>query len=515
MRETPRPADTGRAIDGLLFPVPSAVGAWIVYSYFSWVNPAGSSVGTTPWDVALFVALTVALLLGSQLIAERHVRPVLSWVDRLRHGAKASDVPRDVRRRLLNAPLFGAVLTQAAFTLAGSFYFAHQRWKAGVSLLDAWRVFVGVTIVGGPISAVLSFLVAEFYWRRRIPLFYPDGHLDRGGAIRVPVLARLLATFATLSVLPSLLMLLVSADLVGHQGARLTADLGRLLGILGYIAAATSLVSVAMALLVSRFINRPLQALRLAMLQVARGDFAARVPVRSADELGEVSDGFNAMVRGLARAERTRELFGRYVSPAVAQQALDRGIALGGEITRATAMFVDLRGFTALSERLPPDQIVQLLNTYYAVVEAACTAEHGIITQFLGDGIVAVFGAPLAPLPDHARHAVRGALALQRALEARNRDAAEPLRAGIGICTGDMVAGNVGTSGRVIYTIVGDAVNQAARLQVKTRDLDAAILITDSTRAALGPTGDIRLRPCGEVALKGIGAPVAVFAVEA
>src|SRR5881409_2781592 len=278
-----------------------------------------------------------------------------------------------------------------------------------------------------------------------------------------------------------------------------------------YIVAATGGASFVMALLVARFINRPVQALRSAMAQVAAGDLDVRVPVRSTDELGELNERFNAMVEELRRAARTRELFGRCVSRAVAEQALERG----GELAQATAMFVDLRGFTALTQRTPPARVVELLNEYYAIVARVVEREGGVITQFLGDGVVAVFGGPLRPLPDHARHAVRAAIALERALAQRNAAGGERLLAGIGICTGDMIAGNVGAGGRVTYTIVGDAVNQAARLQVKTRDLGASILLTESTRVALGETNGLVLRPCGAVPLKGVTAPVEVYAVEA
>jgi adenylate cyclase len=237
--------------------------------------------------------------------------------------------------------------------------------------------------------------------------------------------------------------------------------------------------------------------------------------VRSADELGELNQHFNAMVEDLRQGERLREIFGRYVSPAVARQALERGIALGGEVVHATAMFVDLRGFTALTQRTPPARVVEILNEYYAIVERVCERERGVITQFLGDGVVVVFGAPLRPLHDHARRAVAAAVSLQHALAERNRrGGSPPLVAGVGICTGDMIAGNVGTGERVSYTIVGDAVNQAARLQVKTRDLGASILLTESTRAALGSSDGLTLSPRGAVSLQGIAAPVQVYAVD-
>jgi adenylate cyclase len=280
-----------------------------------------------------------------------------------------------------------------------------------------------------------------------------------------------------------------------------------------YVVGATGVVSVVMALLVARFINRPVQALRAAMERVADGDLDVGVPVRSTDELGELNEHFNVMVADLRQAERTRELLGRYVSPAVARQALERGLALGGELTNATAMFVDLRGFTALTERNPPARVVDILNEYYGLVERVCEREGGIVAQFLGDGVVVVFGGPLRPFPDHARRAVRAAIALQRALKARNAAVGEPLQAGIGICTGDIIAGNIGAGGRVTYTIVGDAVNQAARLQVKTRDLGASILVTESTREALGGPDGFVLEPRGAVGLKGIAAPVEVYAV--
>src|SRR5205814_9983159 len=201
--------------------------------------------------------------------------------------------------------------------------------------------------VGGPVASALAFLVAEYYSRRDVPLFFPAGRIERSGVLRVPILVRLGATFFIASVLPPLLMMMVSLSLVHRFGGELPEEIRplwmQLLRTQAYIVLATGGFSFVMALLVARFINRPVQALRSAMAQVAAGDLDVRVPVRSTDELGELNERFNAMVEELRRAARTRELFGRYVSRAVAEQALERGIALGGELAQATAMFVDLR----------------------------------------------------------------------------------------------------------------------------------------------------------------------------
>ena len=491
----------------------------MVYFYFTWVDPTATGPLRTPLrDLIVFVGVTGSLTVGTLYVVWKLFSPLFDWLARIREGADPAGVPPALRRRALNAPWFNATFSMAAWLLAGLFYFPYQV-SVGFSLAQAWRVFAGIVFVGGPVTAALSFLVAEFYWRRKIPLLFPDGRLEEAGVVRVPILMRLGATFFITSVLPPMLMLTVTLSLVARFGGELPAEIQplwmQLLHTQTYILGATSVVSLVMAFLVARFINRPVQALRAAMGRVADGELAVRVPVRSTDELGELNQHFNEMVQGLRQAERLRELFGRYVSPAVARQAVERGVAFGGELTLATAMFADLRGFTALTQRIAAGRVVDLLNEYYAIVEGVCDQEGGVITQFLGDGVVIVFGGPLRPVPDHARRAIAAAVALQRALAQRNVVDAEPLLAGIGICTGDMIAGNVGTGGRVTYTIVGDAVNQAARLQVKTRDLGFPILVTESTRAALGEPNGFVLRPCGAVPLKGFAAPVEIHAVEA
>ena len=501
-------------------PIPANIaGALVMYLYLTYIDPLAYGPPPNALEpLAVFVSVTGTLLVTNWYLGRRWLAPLVRWRRLLRAGASASAVPDDIRRRALNAPLTTAVLTMASWILAGVFYVPYLAWS-GAGMDEAWRGFAGIVCVGGPVTSVIAFLLSEFHWRQEIPLFFPDGQIARDGVLRVPVRVRLGATFFITSVLPLILMLALDLSLEQRFGPALPGEVRPLwivfLRAQVFIVFASGITSVAMALLVARFINRPVQALRAAMAQVAAGDLTARVPVRSTDELGELHGHFNAMVEGLRQGERLREIFGRYVSPAVARQALERGIALGGEVVRATAMFVDLRGFTALTQRTPAARVVEILNEYYGIVERVCEREGGVLTQFLGDGVVVVFGGPLQPLADHARSAVRAAIALEGALAERNAaDGSERLEAGIGICTGGMIAGNVGAGGRVTYTIVGDAVNQAARLQVKTRDLGASILVTESTRDALAATDGVPLRACGALPLKGIASMVNVYAVE-
>jgi adenylate cyclase len=497
----------------------NVVGAVTVYFYYNYVDPLGGGPPPDPTHAALvFLAVVIPLVALNWWLGARWVQPLRMWRRRIRAGTDPADVPHAIRRRALNAALANAILSLSAWSIAGIMYLVYLLLVQRVPLIEGLRIFMGIVMVGGPTTSALAFLVSEFHWRREIPLFYPDGDLEREGVARVPIIVRLTATFFLTSVMPLLVMLTTVLSLEIRAGAELSGTVRdvweNLLRSQLYVVIATLSASAGMAILVARFINRPIQALRIAMARVADGDFTARVPVRSTDELGELNMRFNHMVEDLQRAAQAREIFGRYVSPAVAKEALQRGVKLGGEAVHATAMFVDLRGFTALTERVSVGQVVTVLNEYYTIVQRVTDGERGIITQFLGDGMVIVFGSPLRPLADHADRAVAAGIALARVFRERPTAAGIPLEAGIGICTGDMIAGNIDAGQRVIYTIVGDAVNQAARLQVKTRDLGRSVLITDSTRRALDPSRTVKIVPCGAFPLKGIAAPVEVFAVE-
>jgi adenylate cyclase len=223
------------------------------------------------------------------------------------------------------------------------------------------------------------------------------------------------------------------------------------------------------------------------------------------------------MSTGLAERDRVRDLLDKNVSPEVATRLLRDGAALGGEEREVTILFADLRGFTTLSEGLPPRELITLLNRFLDRMSARIEAEGGIIDKFIGDEIMALFGAPVAQ-PDSADRAVRAALGMRAALAELNAElAAEgrpPLAFGVGINTARVVAGNIGSHRRLNYSVIGDGVNLAARLQPLTRRAEFAtdILISGETRAALRAT--FSLRALGETTVKGRAAAVTLHAVD-
>ena len=212
--------------------------------------------------------------------------------------------------------------------------------------------------------------------------------------------------------------------------------------------------------------------------------------------------------------DQQKALVRRFATPEVAQDLQQSGFALGGKRIRASVMFADIRGFTSLAESQPPEETIELLNTYYTLMFDAIGGHGGIVTHMAGDGLMAIFGAPL-PLPGHCDAAVRAALEMIGTIDlfdVEQRAAGKPeIRIGIGIASGDMVAGYAGTNERATYTCIGDTVNLASRLESHTKLAMHPILIDGDTRAHLHDA--LSPRPLGPVVLPGRAQPVDVFAL--
>ncbi len=212
--------------------------------------------------------------------------------------------------------------------------------------------------------------------------------------------------------------------------------------------------------------------------------------------------------------DQLRDLVRRFATPEVAEDLQQSGFSLGGRLVRGTVMFCDIRGFTTMVESQPPEEIIELLNTYYTLMFDGISGHGGVVNQMIGDGLMSIFGAPL-PLPDPPLAAVRAALDMVEMIELFNAERAAmnkpPISIGVGIATGEMIAGYTGTQQRATYTCVGDTVNLAARLEAHTKVAGHGILVDGETNIAL--TGRIATDPIGAVQFKGKTVAVDVFAV--
>jgi adenylate cyclase len=223
--------------------------------------------------------------------------------------------------------------------------------------------------------------------------------------------------------------------------------------------AALALLGGQAIVMASRSVADSVAAVRAAQARVEAGDFEARVRVDDGSEVGLLEAGFNKMVEGLAEREHLRDLFGRHVGKEVASAAVDGEVALGGEEREVGVLFVDVIGSTAIAEERPAEEVVALLNRFFGIVVKVVEDNRGFVNKFEGDAAVCVFGAPVA-----REDPAGAALCAARALSERLHEELTDLRVGIGVSAGNAVAGNVGAEERFEYTVIGDPVNEAARL---------------------------------------------------
>lgn len=276
------------------------------------------------------------------------------------------------------------------------------------------------------------------------------------------------------SLLPILQILV---DIYSYEGDRARAEV--------LVDACAALFGLALAIVfVTRSLIRPVAILNKGITEVAEGKLDVRLPVTSNDEVGRLTSEFNRMVDGLQDREFIRETFGKYVSESVASQILrDRG-RLAGDVREATLMFIDIGGFTTLSEQLSPHDVIALLNEYSEIVSGPVRRHNGVINNFIGDGVFATFNLPLEH-DDHACAAVRAALEIAEAVDNHVFAGGARISVRIGINTGEVVAGTVGAGDRLTYAILGDAVNVAHRVEELNKEIGSRLLFTEATRRKL------------------------------
>jgi adenylate cyclase len=276
------------------------------------------------------------------------------------------------------------------------------------------------------------------------------------------------------------------------------------------------LLGIGGAVALASFLSAPILKLMEGTRAVAAGNFAVSLPVPSRDEIGDLTRSFNQMAQSLREKDLIKRAFTRYVAREVVDEILKdpENLVLTGERRDVTVLFCDIRGFTSTSEKLTPEEVVTLLNTFYNLMIDTTFKEDGTLDKFLGDGVMAVFGAPIYH-QDHSLRAIRTALAMQagmRDLSARRAtEGKPPIAVGIGINAGDAVAGTVGTEARMEYTVIGDSVNLASRLESHSEA--GQILISEQTY--LKVQAAVEARSLGRIRVKGKEDEIGVYEVVA
>jgi adenylate cyclase len=315
------------------------------------------------------------------------------------------------------------------------------------------------------------------------------------GIVTAPgVLVRLVGMWLLSSALPSVaiasLILLRSLGWIIHK----TASVEIPVLVLSIVAV---LLGLRGTILVARSISDPVREVVAAMAEVERGRLDTFVDVYERSEIGRLQRGFNRMVAGLIERDRLRELFGQHVGVDVARRALEQGGALSGDVVDVAILFIDLVGSTRLAASHPPEEVAGLLNKFFQIVVDEVDQRHGSINKFEGDAALAIFGAPL-----RLSGAASAALATARALGTRLREL--PLvDFGIGVSAGPVFAGNVGAENRYEYTVIGDAVNEAARLADLAKTSDRRILCSDAAIARADPAEQEHWVATGSTVLRG------------
>ena len=475
------------------------VGAVLVFVFFQRIAPPDESLGRVEVRDAIslgfflaYLAIVVAVVyvVGERLYGRQYRWAIEGRTPTAREREVALREPFRIAAGSFSAWVIGAVV------------FSVLNLAFGNSLVIIVRLSVGV-VFGGLATCMLTFLLVE---RSLRPVF---AVVLRGTAHErrryLGIRPRLMLTWGLGSGVP--LIGIAFATVGPNPPTDPTGPVAFLVGV-GVVGGFVSMYAAA------RSVAEPVESVRAAVKRVEQGDLDAEVTVDDGGEVGLLQSGFNQMVVGLRERHRLRDLFGRHVGDEVARQALERGVGLGlgGEQRDASALFIDLIGSTELASNRPATEVVAILNALFDAVVRTAAAEGGWVNKFEGDGALCVFGAP-ADQPDHAARALRAACALRAELDRMRADnpALSPLDAGIGVSSGRVVAGNVGAEERYEYTVIGDPVNEAARLTVLAKDRPERLLASEhAVRQADGAAADWTV--VGEFALRGRGAKTCAYA---
>ena len=446
--------------------------------------------------LGIALALTELSILTSLFRVRSHLRPLRDWIDgerdpdsTRRAWSAAVGLPLHLIKRVLPLPVVMATIPMCV---------------AAIAILDlSWVAFI--PLAAGSAIAIGYAMMIHYLWVEagmRPVLLDINSSLSPRLAVKdfwaVPLGTRLLVALPLINLITGLVVAALTSD--GGGGANLGVDV-----LIALLVATT--ISLELTMLLSKSILRPLKDLERGLERVRAGSYDVSVPVTTGDELGDLAASFNQMVEGLAERERIREAFGTYLDEEVAEFILSDAFTEEGVEVEVSVLFCDVRDFTEFASGATPQEVVKALNRLFEVIVPIIARHGGHVDKFEGDGLLAVFGAP-EPFTDHADRAVSAACEIGVAVNDEGR--AGELRIGVGVNTGTVIAGAIGGAGRLNFSVIGGAVNVAARVEAQTRETDDNILITGETWTSLSHRFEAESR--GKVELRGVSEPVALYA---
>lgn len=480
----PRPVQARTTVRGVLLLqlLANTAGGAVILVFLRFILPLfGSSDGNNVQINLLVLGVYLGVVVFIALPVNKHIlHKAMGWV---REGR----VPTmEERRETIGQPLFQTGTAFLGWVSAALVF--------GRIYNDYRKTAFGVFLVG-MFVCVLLFQLLERHFRPVFALALEDVELPR---VRREILIRIMSAWWIGSALP---LIAIGLAPIVFPGDTINVGIGLSVAVLLCISGGGLVMRAA-----AGAVSAPINSVREAMAEVEDGNLDVKIPVTNVGEIGQLQVGFNRMVAGLRERRQLQDLFGKQVGADVARQALEAAPELGGEEREITAFFIDLENFTSFTEQHTASEVVAELNRFFEVVIRVVMNEGGWVNKFEGDAALCIFGAP-ARQPDHAARALRAAARLPVELAALPHD----LRAGIGVASGIVVAGNVGTPERYEYTVIGDAVNVAARLTELAKGRQPAVLVSEETIRAAGEADASSWEADDTVTVRGRTKPITIY----
>ena len=445
-------------------------------------------------------------------------RPISELITRYRVGNEVQESLKEkAKRRLLNLPILLAMISLVMWIIIPALLVILFQHSEIVSYRAPLFMFFRAVMIG-MVSSTLSFFLVENYSRKSlIPWFFPQGKLlALPGTLKIPIGRRIKVLYMAGTSVPMITLVGTLFFVLWRMEEDSFISLmqfGREVLIFTIILCAIFIgIALRLNFLVRRSISNPLGEILDVVGRVKNGDFTKRIRIVSNDEIGTLGDAGNEMINALKEREKIRDTFGKYVTPEIRDQILAGRIPVNGERREATLLFSDLRNFTNYVEENEPEEVIRSMREYFTAMQTAIHRHRGLVLQYVGDEIEAVFGVPLA-YKGHAEQAVFAALEMRKNLTELNtvriNEGKVPFRHGIGIHTGAVLAGNTGSHDRLSYALIGDTVNLGSRIEDLTKEFYCDILVSEETVKRLTPS--FEMKKCPSYMVKGHSKPITLF----